>query len=126
MVKQTSISDRTKIGILGDESTINGFKLTGINGTDTAQSAYGVVEYLYVINSTTEDTEIISKFNILAERKEIAMILINQRASEALKEELDRKTDLLPIVMEIPTKNTAPSITEVNLLKRLKELAGKR
>ncbi|KAI5165829.1 V-type H+-transporting ATPase subunit F [Nematocida sp. ERTm5] len=125
MTHNTGLSSRTKIAFLADEATINGFKLTGINGSEwTCQSVHGVFNYFYVVSDTTDPAEVISKYNIFIERKEIAMIFLGRKAADALKDELPKKKEMFPLVMEIPSKNTAPSIAEIKLMKRLSDLSG--
>lgn len=127
MSHSTGLSARTKIAFLADEATINGFKLTGINGSQwTAQSVHGVFNYFHIVSENTEEQEIVSKFNILVERKEIALIFLGRKATDALKEEMAKRKDMFPLIMEMPSKNTSPSINEIKLMKRLKDLAGNR
>ncbi|KAI5192743.1 V-type H+-transporting ATPase subunit F [Nematocida minor] len=125
MIHNTGLSARTKIAFLADEATINGFKLTGINGSEwTCQSVHGVFNYFHIVSNSTEETEIVSKFNIFLERKEIALIFLGRRAADVLKEEVLKRKEMFPLIMEIPSKNTPPSVNEIKLMKRLKELAG--
>lgn len=127
MTHSTGISARTKISFLADEATINGFKLTGINGSEwTAQSVHGLFNYFHIVSETTEEQEILSKFNILVERKEIALIFLGRKAADVLKEEISKRKEMFPLIMEMPSKNTAPSINEIKLIKRLSELAGNK
>jgi len=125
MFSNSSLSDRTKIGVFADEPAVNGFKLTGINGSDwTSQSAHGVFHYFHVVTEDSDEKDIISKFRILAERKEIAIIFLGRKASNILKEELENRQEMFPIVMEIPSKNMEVSDQEKKLMKRLKETIG--
>ncbi|KAH9387257.1 V-type H+-transporting ATPase subunit F [Nematocida major] len=124
MSHSTGLSTRTKIAFLADEATITGFKLTGINGSEwTSQSVHGVFNYFHVVSEKTEDEEILSKFSLFLERKEIALIFLCRRAAETLKEVLQERKELFPLVTEVPSKSP-PSINEIKLLKRLKELSG--
>lgn len=125
MTHNTGLSARTKIAFLADEATVSGFKLAGINGSEwTCQSVHGVFNYFHIVSDTTQETEIVSKFNILLERKEIAMIFLGRKAADVLREQLSKRIEMFPLVMEIPSKNASLSINEIKLMKRLKELAG--
>ncbi|EHY66596.1 V-type H+-transporting ATPase subunit F [Nematocida ausubeli] len=124
MTHNTGLSSRTKIAFLADEATISGFSLTGINGSEWAcQSVHGVFNYFHVVSENTEPAEVISKYSIFIERKEIAIIFLGRKAADVLKEEISKRKEMFPLIMEIPSKNTAPSITEIKLMKRLKELS---
>ncbi|OAG29503.1 V-type H+-transporting ATPase subunit F [Nematocida displodere] len=118
------LSDRTKVAVLADEATVNGFRLTGINGKEWSQSPHGVFNYLHTVTDSTEDKDILAHFKILQERKEIAMIFLNRRASDVLREEIEQRKEVFPIIMDIPSKNTPPSGQDVKLMKRLSALTG--
>lgn len=120
----SGLSDRTKVAVLADEATVNGFKLTGINGTEwTSQSAHGMFHYFHAVVDDADLKEVESQFQRLLERKEIAIIFLGRKVAELLKEELDKRQELFPIVMEIPSKNVRPSVEEEKLMKRLKEIS---
>ncbi|KAI5184275.1 V-type H+-transporting ATPase subunit F [Nematocida homosporus] len=122
-----SLSDRTKIAILADEATITGFKLTGINGSEwSTQSTYGVFNYLHPIYEDTDEDELQTKFKMLMERKEIAIVLLGRKAKEILKEEIAKKIDMFPLILEIPEKSAEPSAAEIALMTRLRELTGSK
>lgn len=125
-ISLTSLADRTKIAVLADEITVNGFKLTGINGSEWSNpSTHGEFSYLSPVYTETSSEEILSIFQILVQRKEVAILFVGGRALEVLREEIAEKKEMFPLIMELPGKGAFPSGSEEKLLQRLKELTGK-
>ncbi|KAI5172775.1 V-type H+-transporting ATPase subunit F [Nematocida sp. LUAm3] len=121
----SSTAERTKISVLADELTVNGFKLTGVNGSEWSNpSTYGEFSYLSSVYEDTPEEDILSIYHILIQRKEIAILFVGGRALEVLKEYIPEKKEMFPLIMELPTKETSPSESEEILLKRLRELSG--
>ncbi|KAI5192850.1 V-type H+-transporting ATPase subunit F [Nematocida sp. AWRm77] len=123
----SALSDRTKVAVLADEATVNGFKLTGVNGPEwSSQSAHGVFNYFHAVADEADSKEAESKFQVLLERKEIAIIFLGRKVADLLKDQLSARKEVFPIVMEIPSKNIKPSAEEERLMKRLKDLASNK
>ncbi len=87
------------ISIIGDEETVTGFLLAGI-GERTENS-----KNFFIISNTTEKMEVEEIFNSLIVRKDIGIILISQHVAEMIREILDQYEEIIPTVLEIPSRN---------------------
>jgi V-type H+-transporting ATPase subunit F len=99
------------IGIIGDEETVTGFLLAGI-GERTENS-----KNFYVITKE-EKSQIEDIFNSLINRKDIGIILISQHIAEMIREKLDEYNEIIPTVLEIPSKNYPYCIEKDSLMMR--------
>lgn len=88
---------RTNIGIIGDEDTINGFMISGIEyntkNPNLLQASY---------NTPEEDLK--KMFNTLVMRKDLALIFICDFVYEKIREDIDQFDKNLPSILEIPSK----------------------
>ncbi|WUR04892.1 V-type proton ATPase subunit F (VATF) [Vairimorpha necatrix] len=96
-------SSRTNIGILGDEDTINGFMISGVESNTKNPN-------LLLANYNTSEEDLKKMFNSLVFRKDLALILICDFVFEKIREEISKFNDDLPSIIEIPSK-----IKNVNL-----------
>lgn len=120
-----TFTDRTKVAILAEDTIITGFKLTGINGPEwTSQSAYGEFNYFYPVSDSSDEKDVCETFRILVERKEVSMIFLGRKAACILRQEIERKKNVFPLILEIPEKDGGPSKEEMEVMKRLKEIVG--
>jgi V-type H+-transporting ATPase subunit F len=99
------------IGIIGDEETVTGFLLAGI-GERTENS-----KNFYIITKE-EKSQIEDIFNSLINRKDIGIILISQHIAEMIREKLDEYSEIIPTVLEIPSKNYPYCIEKDSLMMR--------
>jgi V-type H+-transporting ATPase subunit F len=99
------------IGIIGDEETVTGFLLAGI-GERTENS-----RNFYIITKE-EKSQIEDIFNSLIHRKDIGIILISQHIAEMIREKLDEYNEIIPTVLEIPSKNYPYCIEKDSLMMR--------
>ncbi|EEQ81897.1 hypothetical protein NCER_101494 [Vairimorpha ceranae BRL01] len=85
------------VGILGDEDTINGFMISGIQ-LDTKNPNLIQVTY----NTPEEDLK--KMFTKLILRKDLALILVCDFVYEKILEEIKKYDGLIPSIIEIPSK----------------------
>jgi V-type H+-transporting ATPase subunit F len=99
------------IAIIGDEETVTGFLLAGIGERNEISKNF------FIINKE-EKLEIEEIFKSLIARKEIGIILISQHIAEVIRETLDAYEEIIPTVLEIPSKNLPYSIEKDSLMQK--------
>ena len=105
--------------IIGDEETVTGFLLAGIGERNENSTNF------LIVNSTTEKAQIEDFFKSLIVRKDIGIILISQHVAEIIRETLDAYDEIIPTVLEIPSKNHPYSIEKDSVMQRaLRQLYG--
>jgi len=106
------------VSIIGDEETVTGFLLAGV-GERTEQS-----RNFYIFNKE-DKKEAEDAFKSLIGRKDIAIVLISQHIAEWIREDIEDYDQLMPIVLEIPSKNFPYSVENDSLMqKALRQLYG--
>ncbi|KAJ2094501.1 H(+)-transporting V1 sector ATPase subunit F [Coemansia sp. S100] len=111
--------DRTLIAAIGDEDTITGLLLAGIGDIDAHQRP----NFLVVDTKTTQVT-IEEEFTSFIQRKDIAIILINQHIADEIRGILDEYSAAFPTVLEIPSKDHPYDPSKDSVLKRVQLLLG--
>jgi|LauGreDrversion4_2_1035121.scaffolds.fasta_scaffold153691_1 V-type H+-transporting ATPase subunit F len=107
------------LSIIGDEETVTGFLLAGI-GERTEQS-----RNFFIIGANTEKIEIEEIFRSLISRRDVGIILISQHIAELIRETLDQYEEIIPTVLEIPSKNHPYSIEKDSIMqKAIRQLYG--
>ena len=107
------------LAIIGDEETVTGFLLAGIGERNENSTNF------LIVNSTTEKPQIEDFFKSLVSRKDIGIILISQHVGETIRETLDAYDEIIPTVLEIPSKNHPYSIEKDSVMQRaLRQLYG--
>ena len=107
------------LAIIGDEETVTGFLLAGIGERNENSTNF------IIVNSTTEKAQIEDFFKSLIVRKDIGIILISQHVAEIIRETLDAYDEIIPTVLEIPSKNHPYSIEKDSVMQRaLRQLYG--
>ena len=107
------------IGIIGDEETVTGFLLAGIGERNDHFSNF------LKVTSETDTNQIRDYFQELVSNKKIGIILISQDVAERIRETLDAYDEIIPTVLEIPSKNTPYSIEKDSIMqKALRQLYG--
>jgi len=99
------------IAIIGDEETVTGFLLAGIGERSETTKNFFII-------TKEERSQIEDIFNSLIIRKDIGIILISQHIAEMIRESLDNYTEIIPTVLEIPSKNFPYSIEKDSLMMR--------
>ena len=107
------------LAIIGDEETVTGFLLAGIGERNENSTNF------LIVNSTTEKAQIEDFFKSLIVRKDIGIILISQHVAEIIRETLDAYDEIIPTVLEIPSKNHPYSIEKDSVMQRaVRQLYG--
>ena len=107
------------IGIIGDEETVTGFLLAGIG-----ERSENFTNFLKV-NSQTKNEQIEEFFHSLVTNKNIGIILISQDIADRIRDTLDAYNEIIPTVLEIPSKQHPYSIEKDSIMqKALRQLYG--
>lgn len=107
------------LGIIGDEETVTGFLLAGIG-----ERSENSTNFLKVNVSTTNE-QIEEFFHNLITRKDIGIILISQDVADRIRDTLDAYNEIIPTVLEIPSKQHPYSIEKDSVMQRaLRQLYG--
>ena len=107
------------IGIIGDEETVTGFLLAGIGERNENSTNF------LKVTSETDTNQIRDFFQELVSNGKIGIILISQDVAERIRETLDAYDEIIPTVLEIPSKNTPYSIEKDSIMqKALRQLYG--
>jgi V-type H+-transporting ATPase subunit F len=111
MKKKNLKSENLLMSIIGDEETVTGFLLAGIGERNEQSKNFFVI-------SKEEKPEIEEIFNSLKVRKDIGIILISQHIAEMIRETLDAYEEVIPTILEIPSKNFPYSVEKDSLITR--------
>ena len=107
------------LGIIGDEETVTGFLLAGIG--ERSENSTNFLK----VNSTTTNEQIEEFFNGLITRKDIGIVLISQDVADRIRDTLDAYNEIIPTVLEIPSKQHPYSIEKDSVMQRaLRQLYG--
>ena len=107
------------LGIIGDEETVTGFLLAGIG--ERSESSTNFLK----VNSKTTNEQIEEFFNNLVKRKDIGIVLISQDIADRIRDTLDAYNEIIPTVLEIPSKQHPYSIEKDSVMqKALRQLYG--
>eukprot|EP00347_Sterkiella_histriomuscorum_P020852 403336220 len=90
------------VAVIGDEPTVTGFLLTGIG----ERNRKGDANFLIVTKDTTL-TQIEIFFKKLIDRDDIGIIMISQNIAEMIRNLITEHQEVIPTVMEIPSKDVA-------------------
>ncbi|KAJ5924019.1 hypothetical protein N7466_008206 [Penicillium verhagenii] len=117
-----SYKDRQLLAVIGDEDSVTGLLLAGIGHvTDGPDSQRNFL----VVDAKTETSEIERAFqSFTQERKDVAVLLINQHVAERIRNSVDAFTDPFPAVLEIPSKDHPYDPEKDSVLKRVRRLFG--
>ena len=107
------------LGIIGDEETVTGFLLAGIG-----ERSENFTNFLKV-NSQTKNEQIEEFLHSLVTNKNIGIILISQDIADRIRDTLDAYNEIIPTVLEIPSKQHPYSIEKDSIMqKALRQLYG--
>ncbi|PPQ66108.1 hypothetical protein CVT26_010909 [Gymnopilus dilepis] len=115
----TSFKDRNLIAVIGDEDSITGLLLAGIGHINEQQK-----KNFLVVDSKTQIATIESAFQEFTERKDIAILLINQHVAEKIRPTVDKYQQAFPALLEIPSKDHPYDPSKDSILKRVQKLFG--
>ncbi|PNS16303.1 V-type ATPase, F subunit [Sphaceloma murrayae] len=118
----SAYKDRQFLAVIGDEDTVTGILLAGVGHvTDPPDSQKN---YL-VVDQKTETSAIEKAFDqFTKERKDIAILLINQHVAEKIRPKVDAYNEAFPSLLEIPAKDHPYDPEKDSVLKRVRKLFG--
>ncbi|KAH0838528.1 ATP synthase (F/14-kDa) subunit-domain-containing protein [Lanmaoa asiatica] len=116
MAAHTSFKDRTLIAVIGDEDSITGLLLAGVGHVNEHHKNFLIVDSsarqcnaptLFLSNPSpeTQISTIEAAFQEFTERKDVAILLINQHIAEKIRPTVDRYQQPFPTLLEIPSKD---------------------
>jgi len=111
--------DRNLIAVIGDEDSITGLLLAGI-GHINQQSKKNFL----IVDGKTQTSVIEAAFQEYTERKDIAILLINQHVADRIRLSVDRYQAAFPALLEIPSKDHPYDPAKDSVLKRVQKLRG--
>jgi len=119
MAAHTSFKGRTLIAVIGDEDSITGLLLAGVGHINEHQK-----KNVLVVDSKTQISTIEAAFQEFTERKDVAILLINQHIAEKIRLTVDRYQQPFPTLLEIPSKDHPYDPEKDSVLKRVQKLFG--
>ncbi|KAF7339753.1 V-type proton ATPase subunit F [Mycena sanguinolenta] len=117
----TSTKNRTLLAVIGDEDSITGLLLAGVGHINENQKK----NFLVVdASKETQVSTIEAAFQEFTERKDVAILLINQHIAEKIRPTVDRYQQAFPALLEIPSKDHPYDPSKDSVLKRVQKLFG--
>lgn len=110
--------DGKLVAVIGDEDTVAGFVLAGV-GQRGAQGK----NYL-VVDGKTKVSTIEEAFHNFTKRPDIGILLINQHIAREISDLLDKYSQPLPTILEIPSKDHPYDPSKDFIMKRVSHLLG--
>ncbi|KAL7421483.1 H(+)-transporting V1 sector ATPase subunit F [Cryptotrichosporon argae] len=110
--------DRTLLAVIGDEDSVTGLLLAGIGNVDNNKKNF------LIVDAKTQTSVIEAAFQEFTERKDIAILLINQHVAERIRPTVDRYQAAFPALLEIPSKEHPYDPAKDSVLKRVQKLRG--
>lgn len=99
------------IAIIGDEETVTGFLLAGIGERNENSKNFFII-------TKEEKFQIEEMFQSLVERGDIGIILICQHIADIIREAIEAHSEIVPTVLEIPSKIYPYQIEKDSLIMR--------
>lgn len=130
------LRDRHLIGIIGDQDTVSGMLLAGVGNVDSRQKRnFFVVDssnyttrllififFVLVLWIETSTTTVEEAFKDLTGRRDIAILLINQHIADTIRYLVDDYDQMLPALLEIPSKDHPYNPDKDTIFKRVSRL----
>ncbi|CBX90880.1 similar to vacuolar ATP synthase subunit F [Plenodomus lingam JN3] len=114
--------DRQFLAVIGDEDTVTGMLLAGV-GHVTAPP--DLQKNFLVLHAQPDAAAIEAAFDrFTTERKDIAILLINQHIAEKIRHRVETYTAAFPSLLEIPSKDHPYDPEKDSVLKRVRRLFG--
>ncbi|KAH9853056.1 vacuolar ATP synthase [Lenzites betulinus] len=115
----TTSQERNLLAVIGDEDTVTGMLLAGIGNVGQNQK-----KNFLVVDSKTHVPVIEAAFEEFTQRKDIAILLINQHVAEKIRPMVDKYQEAFPALLEIPSKDHPYDPNKDSILKRVHKLFG--
>ncbi|KAF2475886.1 vacuolar ATP synthase [Lindgomyces ingoldianus] len=114
--------DRQFLAVIGDEDTVTGMLLAGVGHVTQPPDSQ---KNFIVVDAKTENSAIEAAFDrFTVERKDIAILLINQHIAERIRHRVETYTAAFPSLLEIPSKDHPYDPEKDSVLKRVRRLFG--
>merc|ERR1711879_213420 len=108
------------LAMIADEDTITGFLLTGVGHTNIKRE-----KNFLVVTSKTPQAVIEDKFREFTKRDDVSVLLISQFVANEIRPLLDAYDQIIPAILEIPSKDHPYDKAKDSLMNRVKRLTGK-
>ncbi|KAI0935984.1 H(+)-transporting V1 sector ATPase subunit F [Taiwanofungus camphoratus] len=115
----TSFKERNLLAVIGDEDSVTGLLLAGIGHIGQNHK-----RNFLIVDSKTQVANIEAAFEEFTERKDIAILLINQHIAEKIRPMVDKYEQAFPALLEIPSKDHPYDPAKDSVLKRVQKLFG--
>ena len=112
--------DRMLIGLMGDEDTVTGFLLTGVGDRNRKGD-----KNFFIVKRDTTLPQIENAFRDITNRKDIGVLLINQHIADDIRHLLQQYNQLIPTILEIPSKDQSYDPNKDDIMIRVKKMLGK-
>jgi len=114
--------DRQFLAVIGDEDTVTGMLLAGVGHVTQPPDSQ---KNFLVVDAKTENATIEATFDkFTQERKDIAILLINQHIADKIRHRVESYTAAFPSLLEIPSKDHPYDPEKDSVLKRVRRLFG--
>ncbi|KAF2455203.1 V-type proton ATPase subunit F [Lineolata rhizophorae] len=120
-VPPSQYKDREFIAVIGDEDSVTGLLLAGIGHVTQPPDSQ---KNFLVVDAKTDTAAIEEAFERFTERKDIAIVLINQHIAERIRFRVDNYTAAFPSLLEIPSKDHPYDPEKDSVLRRVRRLFG--
>mmetsp|Transcript_16532 Transcript_16532/g.24666 ORF Transcript_16532/g.24666 Transcript_16532/m.24666 type:complete len:127 (+) Transcript_16532:60-440(+) len=117
-----SLDEGHLIATIGDEDTVTGFLL---GGTGNVEGAKRISNFL-VVTPKTEKIDIERAFKSFTSREDIAIVMINQHIANMIRDLIDDYEQMLPTIIEIPSKEHPYDESKDSMMTRVKLLTAGR
>lgn len=104
-------SNELLMGVIGDEETVTGFLLAGVGERTESSKNFFIV-------TKEEKYQIEEMFASLLNRSDIGIILICQHIADQIREVIEKHEDIVPTILEIPSKNIPYQIEKDSLMQK--------
>ncbi|KAF2805496.1 vacuolar ATP synthase [Mytilinidion resinicola] len=118
----SAYKDRQFLAVIGDEDSVTGLLLAGVGHVTQPPDSQ---KNFLVVDAKTETSAIEAAFDLFTtQRKDIAILLINQHIAERIRHRVDTYTAAFPSLLEIPSKDHPYDPDKDSVLKRVRRLFG--
>jgi len=118
----SAYKDRQFLAVIGDEDSVTGLLLAGVGHVTPAPEAQ---KNFLVVDQKTETLAIEEAFDRFTDqRKDVAILLINQHIADRIRHRVDAYTAAFPSLLEIPSKDHPYDPDKDSVLKRVRRLFG--
>jgi V-type H+-transporting ATPase subunit F len=113
------LRDRHLVGIIADADMVTGMLLAGIGTSDGSNHNY------FIVDSKTITSSIEDAFSRLVGRRDVAILMITQPVADRIRHLVDDYAEMLPALLEIPSKDSPYDIEKDSLIRRINRLCSR-